>query len=180
MAKSRTPSASVRVTTKMTAAIFFTPGPKRRCSSSYRGEQIAAEVGGDEEHADEDAADDVAERELQERHVAGKCLGRDADEAEGARLRRHDREADRPPWDGTVVQEVVAGGFLEPREPRAEGSDCEEVAGDDRVVEPGQGHDRRPMLPGAGCASRRFCESRTADNSHVVGLRLSRVDEAVV
>ena len=35
VANSRTPSARVRVTRKIAAAMFFTPGPKRRCRSSY-------------------------------------------------------------------------------------------------------------------------------------------------
>ena len=35
VAKSRMPSASVRVITKMIAATFLTSGPKRRSSSSY-------------------------------------------------------------------------------------------------------------------------------------------------
>jgi hypothetical protein len=35
VAKSRTPSASVRVTTKIPAAMFFTGAPNRRCNNSY-------------------------------------------------------------------------------------------------------------------------------------------------
>ena len=105
-----------------------------------RREQIAAEVGGDEQQADDDAADDVAERELQKRHVAGVRGGGNADEGQRARLGGDDREADGPPGHAAVGQEVVARRLLEPREPGSEGGDGGEVAADDEVVSPGERH----------------------------------------
>ena len=44
VANSRMPSASVRVIMKMTAATFFTAGPKRLQQQLVRREQLAAEV----------------------------------------------------------------------------------------------------------------------------------------
>ena len=133
------PSASVRVITKMIAATFLTSGPKRRSSSSY-DVQLAAEIRRQEQHAHQEAADHVAQRQLQERHVRCIGAGRHADEAQRAGLGGDDGEADRPPRHRTAGQEVVAGGLLEPREPRTEGGDGEQVGGNDCVVDPGEDH----------------------------------------
>ena len=100
-----------------------------------RREQIAAEVGRDEQQADEDAADDVADRELQERHVAGVGLRRNADERQRAGFGGDDREADRPPRHAAIGQEIIARGLLVAREPRPEGRDGEQVDADDEVVD---------------------------------------------
>ena len=85
-------------------------------------------------------ADDVAERELEEREVAGVRRRRHTDERQRARLGRDDREADRPPGRGPVRQEIVARRLLEPREPRAEERDRDEVRRDDEVVGGRQDH----------------------------------------
>ena len=71
---------------------------------------------------------------------AGIGAGRHADEAQRAGLGGDDGEADRPPRHRTAGQEVVAGGLLEPREPRTEGGDGEQVGGNDCVVDPGEDH----------------------------------------
>ena len=80
VANRRMPSASDRVTRKITADSVLTARAEAPLQQLVRREQLAAEIRRDEEHADEDAADDVAERELQERHVAGIGLRRHADE----------------------------------------------------------------------------------------------------
>ncbi len=105
--------------------------------------ELAAEVRGNEEDAHQQPSGDVADGDLEKGHVSRVRAGGDADEAERAGLGRDDGEADRPPGHRPSRQEVVAGGFLEAREPGSEGDDREQVGGDDRIVEPVEDHAER-------------------------------------
>ena len=80
------------------------------------GQQVALEVGGDEDQADDDPGDDVAEDHLEIRQRAallgvgerGVGQGGDANQRERARLGRDNRQADDDPGGAPVAEEVVA------------------------------------------------------------------------
>ena len=93
-----------------------------------RGEDLAAEVRGQEEERNDEAADYVAEDELQEREVSGVGRAGRTDESERARLGRDDAGGDGPPGHALPPEEVAAdAAAVTSSEPRAEGRDRDDV-----------------------------------------------------
>ena len=70
-------------------------------------EQLATEIGGDEQHRDGEAPDHVTKDELKKREVTQVRKARDTDEGDGARLGGNDRPHDRPPRDAVAADEIV-------------------------------------------------------------------------
>ena len=104
-------------------------------------EDLAAEVGGDEEDGDEQPPDDVAEHELEERPIPAVGGAGRADERERARLGGDDAGGDGPPGHAARGQEVVAHGAAPAAQPGAERGDGHDVSDEDDQRRQGQLHD---------------------------------------
>ena len=88
-----------------------------------------------ERHRQDHHRERQAEVELDEAHAVGIRLAGRADQRDGAELRRHHRQADRPPRQAAVGEQVPfdAGAGLGP--PQAVDDDPEQVADDNEPVE---------------------------------------------
>ena len=124
VAKTRTESASARVTMNTTDANRRVRESEAAFEQGVRGDEVALEIPRQERERDDDAAEDVAGRDLEKREVAEVGEAGDADEGEGARLRGDDRDEDGPPGDGVVGDEVVAGVALRRGRARCPAPSC--------------------------------------------------------
>src|SRR5207253_10188366 len=100
-------------------------------------QELAAEVGRDQEDRDDDPAQQVPEDELEKSEIASRTVDdpRNGDERDRGGLGRDDRRGDRPPRDVPAPQEILGCRLLPAGE---EGSGCDDprqVTEDDRDVE---------------------------------------------
>ncbi len=99
------------------------------------GEDLAAEIEGQEDGGDDDAGEQVAENQLEEAEVAGEGKRRGADDSERAGLGRDDREGDRPPGSRIAAEEIIAEAALALPEARSKPCDAGKVGGDHRPID---------------------------------------------
>src|SRR5207237_8495215 len=104
--------------------------------------------------------------DLQEPEVAGVRETRRADERDRARLRRDDREHERPPGDAMAGDEVVRRVALAPPQVHPERRDAREVRHEHRGIEPGERAIHRGATTYASIAKYSASPSRS---SHAAG-----------
>jgi hypothetical protein len=92
-------------------------------------------INGQEEGRDDDHGDGQPEIELHEAHPLFERLARHRQEGDGARLRRHDRQADGPPAQVAAAAQVGVGALGAALAPGAVADDGGERADEDRPVE---------------------------------------------
>ncbi len=90
---------------------------------------------GDQGHAEDDHGEGQPEVHHEESHAVGVGLARGSDEGDGADLRGHHRQADRPPPHLAPGQEEVGHLAVAAAHVDAEGGDSDEIEGEDAPVE---------------------------------------------